>query len=93
MLDSYFWNSYKNINSLANEKKLNLAKLRAFADNKFNVIQTLDHLSYCKKHCGEKERIEFLTEKHLTLYHTILTFNEPGKEAFRKHCGKRIKCW
>ena len=29
----------------------------------------------------------------LTLYHTILTFNDPKKEAFWKHCGKRRKCW
>ena len=28
----------------------------------------------------------------LILYHTIPTFNDPGKEA-RKHCGKRRKCW
>ena len=29
----------------------------------------------------------------LTLYYTILTFNDPKKEAFWKHCGKRRKCW
>ena len=28
-----------------------------------------------------------------TFYHTIPTFNDPEKEAFRKHCGKRRKCW
>ena len=28
----------------------------------------------------------------LTLYHTIQTFNDPRKEVFRKHCGKRRKC-
>ena len=30
---------------------------------------------------------------NLTHYHTIPTFNAPEKEAFRKHCGKRRKCW
>ena len=25
----------------------------------------------------------------LTLYHTILTFNDPKEEGFGKHCGKR----
>ena len=29
----------------------------------------------------------------LTLYHTILSFNDPEKEDFWKHCGKRRKCW
>ena len=29
----------------------------------------------------------------LTLYHTIPTFNDSGKETFWKHCGKRRKCW
>ena len=29
----------------------------------------------------------------LTLYHTIPTFNDPGNEAFWKHCRKRRKCW
>ena len=28
-----------------------------------------------------------------TLYHTIQTFNDPEKETFWKHCGKRRKCW
>ena len=34
-----------------------------------------------------------MTESSLTLYHTILTFNDPEKEGFCKHCGKRRKCW
>ena len=29
----------------------------------------------------------------LTLYHTIPIFNDPEEVAFRKHCGKRRKCW
>ena len=29
----------------------------------------------------------------LTLYHTILTFNDPEKEVFLKHYGKRRTCW
>ena len=29
----------------------------------------------------------------ITLYHTIPTFNDPKKEGFGKHCGKRRKCW
>ena len=28
-----------------------------------------------------------------TLYHTIMTFSNPKTEGFRKHCGKRRKCW
>ena len=28
-----------------------------------------------------------------TLYHTILTFNDPELDAFRKRCGKKRKCW
>ena len=28
----------------------------------------------------------------LTLYHTILTFNNPERERFWKHCEKRRKC-
>ena len=29
----------------------------------------------------------------LTLYQTILTFNDPKEEGFGKHCRKRRKCW
>ena len=29
--------------------------------------------------------------KLLTHYHTIPTFDDPEKEAFRKHCGKRVR--
>ena len=29
----------------------------------------------------------------LTLYHTILTYNDPKIEAFWKHWGKKRKCW
>ena len=29
----------------------------------------------------------------LILYHIFPTFNDPDKEDFRKHCGKRRKCW
>ena len=29
---------------------------------------------------------------HLTLYQTVVTFNDAEKEAFRKHCEKRRKC-
>ena len=32
-------------------------------------------------------------EMTLTLYHTILTFNDPEEEGFGKHCEKRRKCW
>ena len=32
-------------------------------------------------------------ENFLTLYHTILAYNDPEKENVRKHCGKRRKCW
>ena len=32
-------------------------------------------------------------EGHLIHYHTIPTFDAPEKEAYRKHCGKRRKCW
>ena len=31
--------------------------------------------------------------KGLTLYHTIPTLNDPEKEGFWKHFGKRRKCW
>ena len=36
---------------------------------------------------------EYLWSKGLTLYHTILTFNDPKEEGFGKHCEKRRKCW
>ena len=28
-------------------------------------------------------------ENHLTIFHTIPTFNDPKEGAFRKHCGKK----
>ena len=29
----------------------------------------------------------------LTLYHTILPFNDPEREGFEIHCRKRRNCW
>ena len=43
------------------------------------------NLSIVKKNCYAWSHL-------LTLYHTILTFNNPNEEGFGKHCGKRIKC-
>ena len=30
--------------------------------------------------------------KHLTHSHTMTPFDDPGKQAFRKQCGKRRNC-
>ena len=27
------------------------------------------------------------------LYHTVMIFDAPKEKAFRKHCGRRRKCW
>ena len=35
--------------------------------------------------CGDKGMI--------ILYKTVLSFNDPNKEDFRKLCGKGRKCW
>ena len=37
--------------------------------------------------------LKLFAEGKLTHYHIIPIFNTSGKESFRKHCGKRIKCW
>ena len=34
-----------------------------------------------------------MSDKGLTLYHTILTFNDLKEDGFGKHCGERRKCW
>ena len=34
-----------------------------------------------------------LSMQILTLYHTILTFNNPVEEVFEKHWEKITKCW
>ena len=34
-----------------------------------------------------------LEQPSITLYHTIPIFNNPKKECFPKHCGKRKKRW
>ena len=34
-----------------------------------------------------------LDHRPLTLFHTILAFDDTEKEAFRNHCGKRRKYW
>ena len=38
-------------------------------------------------------KIKGLFGNGLALYHTILTFNDPVMEGFRKHYGERRKCW
>ena len=35
----------------------------------------------------------FQFRQGLTLYHTILTFNDLKEGGFGKQCGKRRKCW
>ena len=37
-------------------------------------------------------KLRVATTDLLTLYHTIPTFNDLNREAFRKHCGERRKC-
>ena len=56
------------------------------------------YINFEKKKMEKKKRIMimFICASYfcvLTLYHTILTFNDPDKEAFLKHCGKKRKCW
>ena len=34
----------------------------------------------------------FDSSSHLTLYHTMMTFDAPEEEAPWRHCGKRRKC-
>ena len=38
---------------------------------------------------NNKEHIEHSS----TLYRTIQLYNNPSKESFWKHCGRRRKCW
>ena len=44
-------------------------------------------------HCPQKLLASSSVRKELTLNHTIPTFNNLGKESFRKHRGKKRKCW
>ena len=49
--------------------------------------------------CSEKRGLMHLCDASrnkqviLSLYHTILTYNNPKKQDFGKHCWKRRKCW
>ena len=45
------------VNSLPNEKILDLSKLKAFADNKLNVSGKLEFVfGKGRKHCGERRK-------------------------------------
>ena len=35
----------------------------------------------------------YYAQSHITLSHTVPTFNDPNEEGFGKHCGKGRKCW
>ena len=58
-----------------------------------NIAQAGDWTSDLLFSFLQRYRLSYGARLYLTLYHTITTFNDPEKEAFWKHCGKRRKCW
>ena len=63
--------------TISNEENIILFTWNLSSANAFNFVET-KIMSFGKE---------------LTLYHTIPTFNNPEKEAFRIHWGERRKCW
>ena len=49
----------------------------------------MQHLGFNKNIVVIDVEIRFF----LTLYHTVLTFNNSKEKGFGKYCGKRRKCW
>ena len=73
-----------------------------FKETKRNLAQKKDFLSKgIEKRCGKRRKMLVVSifssptmiSKAFTLYHIILTFNNPEEESFGKHCGKRRKWW
>ena len=63
------------------------------------VDAAIEYHADCAYDMGEvfdgQSNICFIYTVMLTLYRTILTFNDPQNQVFffSKHCGKRRKCW
>ena len=75
-----------------------MAVLGAFMFHKHILFSAALYLGSLKQDCIKKrfkfKVIDFdILHGSLTLFHTIQNFNDPDKESFRKHCGKRRKRW
>ena len=55
------------------------------------TISSKHYLQHLKAY--QRQIIIMIGAASRTPCHPILCFNNPEKEAFRKHCGKRRKCW
>ena len=73
--------------------------LKEFADDNLKYVESGRKLSIQVENTEGKDFVlqthenQGLFGKGLTLYHTILTFNDAEEEGFGKHCGKRRTCW
>ena len=91
------------MNPLSNEKIEDNSKLKQYADDTYIVNHNVKFVNHrVEKNVGKGEnagdsifsfshyvfKTNFLTVVLTTLYYTIPTFNDPGKEALWKHFGK-----
>ena len=91
------------LKTLWEKEKMLVTSIFSFSYSIFYSIKQINHHSQhsifwlqvlsiwlCPKFCCLEKG--YLALNSLTLYHTIPTFNDPDKDAFCKHCGKRRKC-
>ena len=68
-------------------------KLSKELENTVGKGEIARYESVFKRLVSQRHQKVSLCGNGLTLYHTILTFNDPKEEGFGKHWGKRRKCW
>ena len=75
------------VQTVAEEIKVVEEKIKPKPPEKFELME------YPCTICGSSDFFATVCIFSLTLYHTIMTFKDPEKIVFWKHCGKRRRCW
>ena len=84
-IEIHFGKGRKVENILGNGKNTGTS-IFSFSHNVFKMLLCLGRLN--SGLCGKRLKQNGL----LTHSHTMTPFDAPGKQAFRKHCGKRRNC-
>ena len=91
----------KHLENIVLEAENAAARIFCISHNLFNPCQNKFHFLGSQLFCHlqllwvwAKSSLNFFRlVKELTLYHTILTFDNPTQRGCRIHCRKRRKCW
>ena len=83
---------FERIENIVEKEKILIANIFSLSHSLLSFRDTKLYNGFYKHLINRLQILSRWTMAY-TLYRTIPTFNDPQKEMFRKHCGKRRKCW